>query len=217
MIIALSRGVMRIAIRCLGDRRREWGLAMQGEFEASVADGQPLSFAIGCLLGAWRTRLAERDGQFALASYGVAIGVILPLAAVLAVGAIVGFPYLDFAQGNVVAILSLHGAPATLLDDGNRAAAPSLSLAVFLLASTSVLIAWGILDRDWVRVAAIERFMAATVSTLILFVGLLGLDESRMVLPILLLVAQHIAILVLMQWHRRLDRDTRNARPSGWQ
>ncbi|RYD28020.1 MAG: hypothetical protein EOP89_03445, partial [Lysobacteraceae bacterium] len=102
---------MTAAIVCLGDRRREWGIAMRGEFEASIADGKPLSFAFGCLLGALRARLADPDGRLALASYGLAIGLILPLAAVLAVGAIVGFPYLDFAQDNVVGILAFGGAP----------------------------------------------------------------------------------------------------------
>lgn len=207
MMTALSRCVMAAAIVCLGDRRREWGIAMRGEFEASIADGKPLSFAFGCLLGASRARLADPDGRLALASYGLAIGLILPLAAVLAVGAIAGFPYLDFAQDNVVGILAFGGATSTLLDDGNRAAASSLSMVVFLLAGTSVLIAWAILDRHWVRVAAIKRFAAAATSTLIVFVGLLGFDETRMILPILGLVAQHVAVLMLMQWHWRMDRD----------
>ena len=206
----LSRCVMALAIVGLGDRNREWGLAMQGEFEASIDDGRPLFFAFGCLLGAWRMRLSDPDGRFALASYALAVGLILPLASVLAVGAIVGFPYLDFAQDNVVGILALGGAPTTLLDDGNRAAASSLSMVVFLLAGTSVLIAWAILDRNWVRVAAVEQFAAAAALTLIMFVGLLGFDETRMILPILGFVAQHVVVmmLMLMQWHWRLDRET---------
>lgn len=208
MMISLSRCVMAVAIVCMGDRRREWGRAMQGEFEASIADGEPLSFALGCLLGAWRARLADPDGRLSLASYGLVVSLILPLAAVLAVGAIVGFPYLDFAQDNVVGILAVGGAPSTLLDDGNRAAASSLSMVVFLLAGTSVVIAWALLDRNWVRVAAIERFAAAATSSLIVVVGLLGFDESRMILPILGFVAQHVLVLMLMQWHWRLDRET---------
>jgi len=50
---------------------------------------------------------------------------------VLAVDAIVGFPYLDFAQYNVVGILAVGGASSTLLDNGNRAAASSLLMVVF--------------------------------------------------------------------------------------
>jgi hypothetical protein len=151
MMTALSRCVMKIAIHCLGDRRREWGLAMQGEFQASIADGKPLSFALGCLWGAWREMPADPDGRFALASYALAVGLVLPIAALLAAGAILGFPYLDFAADDIVGILSVHGAPSTLLNDGNRAAASSLSLVVLLLAGTSVLIAWAMLDRDWPR------------------------------------------------------------------
>lgn len=204
----LSRCVMALAIAGLGERNREWGLAMQGEFEASIDDGRPLFFAFGCLLGTWRMRLADPDGRFALASYALAVGLILPLASVLAVGAIVGFPYLDFAQDNVVGILAIDGAPTTLLNDGNRAAASSLSMVVFLLAGTSVLIAWAILDRNWVCVAAVERLTVAATLTLLVFVGLLGFDETRMVLPILGFVAQHVVVLMLMRWHWRLDRDT---------
>ena len=208
MIAILSRCVMILAIAGLGDRNRDWGLAMQGEFEASIDDGRPLLFAFGCLLGAWRMRLADPDGRFALASFALAVGLILPLASVLAVGAIVGFPYLDFAQDNVVGILAVDGAPTTLLDDGNRAAASSLSMVVFLLAGTSVLIAWAILDRNWVRVAAVERLTVAATLTLLVFVALLGFDETRMILPILGFVAQHVVVLMLMRWHWRLDRET---------
>jgi hypothetical protein len=207
MIAMLSRCVMALAIAGLGDRNREWGFAMQGEFEVSIDDGRPLVFAFGCLLGAWRMRLADPDGRFALASFALAVGLILPLASVLAVGAIVGFPYLDFAQDNVVGILAVDGAPTTLLNDGNRAAASSLSMVVFLLAGTSVLIAWAILDRNWIRVAAVERLTVAATLTLLVFVGLLGFDETRMILPILGFVAQHLVVLMLMQWHWRLDRD----------
>ncbi|RZT53221.1 hypothetical protein EV283_2472 [Sphingomonas sp. BK036] len=180
---------------------------MRGEFEASIADGEPLPFALGCLLAAWRARLADPDGRLALARYLLVVGLILPLA----VGAIVGFPYLDFAQGNVVGILAVGGAPSTLLDDGNRAAASSLSMVVFLLASMSVRIAWSILDRNWVRVAAIERFAGAATLTLMMVVGLLGFDETRMILPIPGFVAQHVVVLMLMQWHLRLDWETATA------
>lgn len=211
MMVPIARCVMAVAIVCLGNRRREWGRAMRGEFEASIADGEPLSFALGCLLGAWRARLADPDGRLSLVSYGLVVGLILPLATVLAVGAIVGFPYLDFAQNNVVGILAIGGAPSTLLDDGNRAAASSLSMVVFLLAGTSVLIAWALLDCNWVRVAALERFAAAATLTLIVVVGLLGFDETRMILPILGFVAQHVLVLMLMQWHWRLDRKTATA------
>ncbi len=210
MTVALSRCLMKIAIRCVGARRRDWGLAMLGEFEASIADGKPLSFALGCLHGAWRMMLTHPDGRLALTSYALAVGLILPLAAVLTIGAIIGFPYLDFGHDDVVGILSFGGARPTLLDDGNRAAASSLSLAVFLLAGASVLIAWAILDRNWDRVAALERFTAAATLTLIVFVALLGFDETRMALPILAFVAQHVAILVLVRWHWCIDRDTTN-------
>jgi len=211
MTAPLSRCVMAVAIVCLGVRRREWGLAMQGGFEASIADGEPLSFALGCLLAACRARLAAPDRRLALASYALAVGLILPLAAVLAVDAIVGFPYLDFAQDNVVGILAVGGASSTPLDNGNRAAASSLSMVVFLLAGTSVLIAWATLDRNWVRVSATERFAGAATLTLIMVVGLLGFDETRMILSILGFVAQHVVVLMLMQRHWGLDCETATA------
>ncbi|MGU3390787.1 hypothetical protein [Sphingomonas sp. M1A8_2b] len=207
MIEALARCLMRVAIRCLGDRRRDWGFAMQGEFEVAIDDGKPLSFALGCLLGAWREMPAHAEGRFVLANYTLALGLVLPIAALLIAGAIIGFPYLDFGQNDIVGILTLDGAPTTLLNDGNRAAASSLSLVVILLAGTSVLVAWAMLDREWERVGAIERFTAAATLTLIVFVGLLGFDETRMALPIIGLVVQHIAILLLAHWHWRLCRN----------
>jgi hypothetical protein len=49
--------------------------------------------------------------------------------------------------------------------------------------------------------------VAATL-TLLVFVALLGFDETRMILPILGFVAQHVVVLMLMRWHWRLDRET---------
>ena len=54
MTAAISRAVMALAICCLGESRREWGLAMQAEFDEALADGKPFAFAIGCLLAAFR-------------------------------------------------------------------------------------------------------------------------------------------------------------------
>lgn len=207
MIEMLARCMMGIAIRCVGDRRRDWGFAMQGEFEVAIEDGEPLSFAFGCLLGAWRELPAHAEGRLVLASYTLALGLVLPIAALLVAGAVLGFPYLDFGQNDVVGILTLDGAAKTLLNDGNRAAASSLSLVVIMLAGTSALVAWAMLDREWERVGAIERFAAAATLTLIVFVGLLGFDETRMALPIIGLVAQHVVILLLAQWHWRLCRN----------
>ncbi len=174
---------------------------MQGEFEASVADARPLSFALGCLVAAVRQMPGEAEGRFALASHALAIGLILPLAALLSAGAVLGFPYLDFAHDDLFGILSIQGAPSTLLNDGNRAAASSLSLVMILLAGASVLIGWAILDRDWARVAACERFLAAAASTLTIVTALLGFDVTRLILPIMGFTTEHVAVLLLLHWH----------------
>lgn len=61
------------------------------------------------------------------------------------------------------------------------------------------------------RVSATERFAGAATLTLIMVVGLLGFDKTRMILSILCFVAEHVVVLMLMQRHWGLDCETATA------
>ena len=91
MITGLATAVMSLARRCLGENRREWALAMQGEFDAAIADDRPLAFAVGCLIAAWREMPAQGQGRFVLANYALALGLLVPTAG-LQFAFVVGLP-----------------------------------------------------------------------------------------------------------------------------
>lgn len=215
MSATLSRSVMTMAACCLGEHRRDWALAMEAEFAAAVEEGEPLVFAIGCLVAAARDMPMHREGRFALAIHLFVLGVMLPIAALLVAGALLGFPYMAVGHAGALSILWDTGKPALLLNDGSRAAAPALTLSVLLLAAVHLVVAWLLLERDWVRAAALARFSAATTATLILFTAVLLLDQTRMLLPVASLAIQSGAVLALARWHEHLSADTATPGPGG--
>jgi len=82
MKLAFARAMMALAAHGLGEARRPWGVAMLAEFDAAADAGQPLRFAAGCLIAAIRELPRQEEGRFALASYALALGVMLPMASV---------------------------------------------------------------------------------------------------------------------------------------
>ena len=198
-----ARLVMALAVRSLGEHRIAWAQAMTAEFEAAEEDGRPLGFALGCLIGAWRMMPAHAEGRFVLASYALSLGVLIPAAAMLAEAAAFGFPFFAASNG-VDGYLWGSGAHVLLLNDGNMIVAPSLVLLVMAMAALHLPLAWWMLDGDWDRVAAANRFGAAAAATLVIVTSLAALDPSRLLLPIAVLAAEMAMIRALTQWHQRL-------------
>lgn len=202
MSLILSRVVMTLAATCLGQRRRDWALAMEVEFEAVARDGRALSFSVGCLIAAWREMPAHAEGRLLLARYALALGLILPFAALLLWAALLGRP--DLPHIGVLESVFGKGESAALVNDGNRAAAPVLMQLIAALAMMRLAIAWKVLDRDWPRVAALERLSAASTITLAVLAALARLDATRVALPTMALVAEVVAISALARLHDRL-------------
>lgn len=200
-----ARAVMTLASCCFGDHRQDWALAMEVEFEAAAKDGKSLGFAIGCLIAAWREMPNHAEGRFALANHALAVGVIVPMAALLITGVLLGFPYLSPDHIGVHGLLAGSGGPEPSINDGNRAAVPSLAALVLLLGIGHLLIAWVMLDRDWARVNVIARVNAAVAATLVGFVAVLFLDDTRALVQAAVLAVELAAISVLARWHRRLQ------------
>lgn len=201
MSAAVARSVMTLAARCLGDRRRGWALAMRAEFEWALRDGRALGFAFGCLAAAWREMPAHGEGRFALASHAVALGVILPVAALLSSAALLGFPYVDIEGAGVRGVLAGSGGRLFLLNEGSRVAVPSLTLLMLLIAGTHLLVAWRVLERDWERVAASARLGAATTVTLALVSGVAALGTTRMVPLVAVLAIELTIVSAVARWH----------------
>ena len=95
----LAWTIVALAARTLGTRHADWAQAMKAELDVAIDDGRPMSFAAGCLLASWRQMLRFPEGRLTLVSHLLAIGLIVPLAALWLWLGLLGYPYL--AIGNV--------------------------------------------------------------------------------------------------------------------
>ena len=176
---------------------------MTAEFDVAEEDGRPLRFALGCLWCAWRTMPTHAEGRFVLASYALSIGLLMPVAAMLALAAAFGFPFVAPHNG-LGGYLSSSGSHVVLLNEGSMVAATSLTLVMLLLAACHLPLAWWTLDRNWQRVAATQRFGAAAITTLTLVTSCAALDATQLLLPGAALMVEWGALAALAWWHARL-------------
>lgn len=151
--------VMSLALRCLPDDDRQWGQAMQTEFDQALRDGKPFGFALGCLIAGWRALPFHADGRFALASHALALGLIVPATFHLGC-ALSGVKLMVSGHDHYSAMLVAGGVRGKVLADAYLATAPALTLLLFLLGSVHFFIAWATLDGRWRRAAIL--WLAAT-------------------------------------------------------
>ena len=206
MKAVLSRAMMALAVCCLGDHRREWARAMEVEFEAASEDGSALDFAIGCLIGAVREMPAHAEGRFVLASYALAIGLVVPMATLLILGVVLGLPYLYPWHVRFDGLLAGTAEHVLVVTQANHASLPSLAVIVLLLGVGHFRVAWLILERDWTRVANTARLLAAATATLVAVTGVLVLADTRAWMQAAVLAAELAAISALARWHAQLDQ-----------
>jgi hypothetical protein len=191
---------MRLAARCLCEERAEWARAMRGEFQAATLDGRPLSFALGCLLAAWRQMPTQEEGRFVLANHVLALGLLIPMAA-LQLACAAGFPFLPLGQS---AILANGAAQRLYLADAYPAAAPSLLALWLLLGVAHLRLAWLVLERDWQRVVQAASMIIAASATLVIFTVVLFLDGGGAGLQLVLLGVELLGLHQSAAWHARL-------------
>lgn len=201
MAVKLARAAVALAVRSLDECREPWGRAMQAELDAAIDDGRPLAFAIGCLLAAWRELPSSSEGRLALAAHVLAIGIMIPIAGLSFWCGFLGYPYLALGNVGVVGFLAGNSEQIPLLNDGDWALAPSVTLLIVIQAASQLLLAWFVLERDWVRVAAIARLNAATLVTLAIVTSLLGLIDGSILLPAAGLAAEMLAMFALARRH----------------
>lgn len=203
MTAALSRAILALAVGCLGKRRREWALAMEAEFEAARDEGRPLGFAMGCLAAACRELPAHEEGRLAIASHAVALLLIIPTAGLLAFSIVADFPFSYLGPASVPGVADPAGGGAPVLSDANRSAVPSLAVLVVLIAAAHVRIAWLLLERDWMRVAAVGTLIAAATVTLIIVTFVVFDHYSAALTQSAALAIELIGISALARWHVR--------------
>lgn len=204
MTRTLSRWILALAVHGLGAHRSGWGQAMAAELDAAEDDGQALRFALGCLAAAWRTLPRHREGRSALARYGVAIGLFLPVSATMILAALYGLPFVD-GRGGLAGLVSGSETHGSLLNAGSQAIAPALTLAMLQLALCHLPLAWWLLEQDWRRVATTACVGAATMATLLLVTACAALNVVAILLPALLLAIEFAAVAALARWHAARD------------
>lgn len=197
MTAALARAVMALAIRCLGESRREWALAMQIEFDEAVADGRPFAFAIGCLAAAWCEMPSHVEGRLVLANYTLALGLVIPIAA-LQFALPFGFSTIP---GEAIGGVLLAGADTVNPVLACQSDAAPCLLALWLMLGVGHLrLAWVLVDRDWGRVAKTGAFIGAALVTMYILMALLVLDLTFVTLQT---AAMAIELWVLVAVARR--------------
>jgi hypothetical protein len=193
--------MMTIATACLGERRRNWALAMQAEFELGVEDGRKMAFAAGCLMTAWREMHKHAEGRLTLASYTLGLGLFVPMAAMhfarvldfLVVGtAVPGGALLAGASANPV------------LGWAQVGAIPALILLWTSLGVGHLCLAWLLLDRDWSRLLKAGAAIGAATVTLFLLVTVLLLDATALISHVAQLAIEFIILAAAARWHSRL-------------
>jgi hypothetical protein len=209
----LPRAIMALAICCLDESRHEWSIAMQAEYEIAVGEGASLSFAVGCLVAAWREMLTRREGRFTLTSYGLALGLMIPMAAVQIGCAVLGLPYLYPGQEGLPGALLLGGAQEVAMRSVYQAAVPAVAFLLMLLGLGQLCIAWAMLERDWGRVTRIGMLTLAAAATLIIFMSALFLDCSQALLQSVVLLIELATIWMVARWHAQLFPAARAEHP----
>lgn len=201
MTVAVSRALLALASRSLGSDRRTWAMAMEAEFEAAVEDRRPFLFALGCLFAAWREIGKHSEGRLILANYALALGVLIPMAALQFQQAI-GF--LSLAEGPPFGIPSAGDGPNLYLIWSQNSAIPVLLITWLLLGMAHLCLAWMLVEGDWPRIVKCGTLIGAATITLSLFMGVLMLDLSSLRAQVAELAIEFVAVVSISQWHMRV-------------
>jgi hypothetical protein len=194
---------MVMAVLCFGDHRREWALAMQAEFEVAADEGEPLKFALGCLAGALREMPFHEEGRFALSNHLLSVGVVIPMAVLLLASVVLGHPFLALDETGAGGIM-LSGTPTFPIVPANRPGLQQMTGITFALGLGHLYMAWAMLDRDWTRVAVAGRFGASAMITIVIFTGVLFLDDTCALPQAVAIAIELTAIWSLVRWHADL-------------
>lgn len=200
MSAMLPRLLLKLATGSLGPHHRAWGEAMTAEFVVAERDGQAFRFALGCLIGVWRMLPQHRAGRHALAGHALACGLFLPIAALLAMAAWIGVPFVE-AGDDLLGIMSGNGSHRSLLNAGSWAIGPALTLAMLLLAAGHLPLAWWVVERDWRRVGTAVRIVAAAKMTLALAIVCVGLPLTALRWPCAALAIEVVALGTVARMH----------------
>lgn len=200
MTAAVSRAVMSLAIRCLGESRREWALAMRAEFDVVIAEGKPFAFATGCLVAAWREMPNHAEGRLVMANYALALGLLIPMA-VLQFALVLGFSSVFIGEGAFNGILLAGASHNPLVAWPQVRSAPCLLFLWLLVGVGHLRLAWVLVDGDWVRVGKVSALVGATIATLFIVMGVLQFDLTFVTLQAVAMAVELTALVAVARGH----------------
>ena len=202
----LAWTIVALAARTLGTRHADWAQAMKAELDVAIDDGRPMSFAAGCLLASWRQMLRFSEGRLTLASHLLAIGIIVPLAALWLWLGLLGYPYLAIGNVGVWGFIEGRSEQIPLLLVGEWSLAPALTMVILLQSVGQLLLAGFMLERDWPRVSSVARYNAATLTTLLLVTSIIAGVGYGVLFGITALITETLAVLALAWWHDHMPQ-----------
>ena len=203
MSAPVSRALMTIACCCLGARRREWALAMRAELEVAIAEGHSFAFATGCLTAAWREMPYHAEGRLVLANYGLALGLLIPMA-VFPFALALGFSSIVAGGANFDGALVSSVSRNPVLFLTQLSAVPCLLALWLLLGLAHLRLAWVVVERDWARVVRASAFIGATLVTLFILTATLALDVTLVTLQALAVAVELCALTSIAARQTRL-------------
>ncbi len=211
MTAAVSRALLSLASRSLGSDRRTWAMAMEAEFEEAVEDGKPMMFAIGCLIAAWREIGKHSEGRLIVASYALALGLLIPMAVLQFQQAV---SFLPLVESSPVGIPGAGAEPNPYLIWSQNSAIPILLITWILLGMAHLCLAWMLVDGDWPRIVKCGTLIGAAMITLALFMGVLMLDLSPLRAQFAELAIELAAVISISRWHIRVYADASREMPA---
>ncbi len=200
MKAVLARALMTLALAAMEERRRPWGLAMQAELEVAIEVGGALRFALGCFLAAVLRLPVHAEGRFTLTAHALALGLMVPLAALQIGCAVLDFPF--FVPNAGVIDVIAQQTPLTV--SAYRMVVPSVIGLLLLLGIGHLRMAWLILERDWARVVKTAALTLAATVTVLPVMVLLYLDITQALLQAAILGIEMAVLLGMARWHAEL-------------
>lgn len=201
MKASLARALMALAIACMEERRRPWGLAMQAELEVAIEVGGALRFALGCLFAAVVRLPVHAEGRFTLTAHFLALGLMVPLAGLQLGCALFDFPFFVPDAG----VIDLIARQNPLTVSAYRMVVPSVIGLLLVLGVGHLRMAWLILERDWPRVVKTASLTLAATVTVLPVMALLYLDLTQLLLQTAILIVELFMLSAMARWHGELS------------
>ncbi|MGN7998316.1 hypothetical protein [Sphingomonas sp. 22176] len=194
MTATAARAMMRLAVHLLGDARRPWAQAMLAEFDIAAAEGRGLDFAAGCLGVACRLLPMQAEGRRGIATHLLALGLILPMAALLFCHA--G----DLSLAAIHVMIGPEAVPNPYLRSAQRAAVPGLLLLWLVLGGAHLGLAWAMVERNVRTIAAMGAVMLAATVTLATYTSILSIQDLQWVWQACAILAELGGLFAFVHW-----------------